>query len=89
MNVLHVLIRDLHNRNIININFILFDQMKKKIQRSFKYIYLYGYGHFSCPLLFSAQYFRLARLRPEQALQGSVLWDYEYAQEWYALPDRR
>lgn len=33
MNVLHVLIRDLHNRNIININFILFDQMKKKIQR--------------------------------------------------------
>ena len=63
--------------------------MKKKIQRSFKYIYLYGYGHFSCPLLFSAQYFRLARLRPEQALQGSVLWDYEYAQEWYALPDRR
>ena len=35
-NVLHVLVRDLGDRDIIDIHFVFFDQMKKKIQRTFK-----------------------------------------------------
>ena len=40
MQIFHILIRDLHDGNIIDIDLIFVDQVKQKIQRAFKYIQL-------------------------------------------------
>ena len=40
MQIFHILICNLHNRNIIDIDLVFVNQVKQKIQRAFKYIQL-------------------------------------------------
>ena len=53
MNVFQILVRNLYNGVIVNIYFVFIDQVKKKVQRSFKHRKLYWYRHVLCsPLRF-------------------------------------
>ena len=45
MDVFHILICDLNNRNIINIYFIFLNKMHQQIQRTFKHLKLNTYSH--------------------------------------------
>ena len=50
MNVFHVLVCNLYNGNIINIHFVFLNQVKQKVQRSFKHLQFYRDSHIVLPL---------------------------------------
>ena len=45
MNVFHILIGDLNDRNIVDVYFIFLYQMEQQIQRPLKRLKLYGNSH--------------------------------------------
>ena len=50
--ILHILIGDFYDRDVIYINFVFFDEVKEKVKRSFKYIDFNGNCHFRVPFCF-------------------------------------
>ena len=54
--VIEILLRNRHNRNVINIQFILFNQMEQQVQRTLKILQLIGYSHSFLPASESKRY---------------------------------
>ena len=54
--ILHILVSDLDDRDVIYVNFVFFDEVKEKIKRTFKYVDFNGNCHFRVPFCFGVDF---------------------------------